>query len=392
MPILYTNIIFIIMLNISKQIYSGWDTTNIKHDLPEAEVIPYGTAANEKKKLEKITKQYTILKEFDNIPLPGFTLYKTGRKNWGSADQTWLVIDPRGFLVRITNVNLEEILHVTGITEGLIQEKCVWARENSQTKMTLVPVTSPDYIEATKNTELIESRVNIKDVQIGDKVILQNKLSGTYMGVLSLYASLSEYRLKSKAQTFLRRQVVKIENGKYFYQTDAKILKVIEHTETPITKEKSAELINKEIELGNCYFSNSEFQLGNINYYFSRGTVKLVSGHAVPKVPISLEEISFEDAEELFNVAVLTSDSGMLLVENKEGNQFFIDYPVSFSGNKITKNSFNVYRIDTINDMDDEIILAENPYQYGVKKISYSLDNFVKFYKIVKHVKNESYI
>ena len=84
--------------------------------------------------------------------MPGFTLYKTGRKNWGSADQTWLVIDPRGFLVRITNVNLEEILHVTGITEGLIQEKCVWARENSQTKMTLVPVTSPDYIEATKNT------------------------------------------------------------------------------------------------------------------------------------------------------------------------------------------------------------------------------------------------
>ena len=69
---------------------------------------------------------------FDNIPLPGFTLSENNRKNWGSKDETWLIVDPRGFFARISNDNLNDILHVTGITEGLIQEKCVWAREDSK--------------------------------------------------------------------------------------------------------------------------------------------------------------------------------------------------------------------------------------------------------------------
>src|SRR5690606_39188374 len=108
------------MINIAKQIYAGWGT-GTKYDLPEAEVIPHGTSSNEKKKLEKFTKSHAVIKEHDNVPLPGFTLYKVDRKNWGSQDQTWLIIDPRGFLVRISNDNLEDILYVTGITEGLIQ-------------------------------------------------------------------------------------------------------------------------------------------------------------------------------------------------------------------------------------------------------------------------------
>ena len=123
------------MLNIARNIYFGYDSAKGKYELPEAEVIPYGESANEKRKLENITKKYPTLIDHENIPLPGFTLHKTDRKNWGSIDQTWLVIDPRGFLVRISSQNLEKILHVTGITEGLIQEKCVWARENTETKI-----------------------------------------------------------------------------------------------------------------------------------------------------------------------------------------------------------------------------------------------------------------
>lgn len=130
------------MLNISRQIYSGWNTASA-NELPEAEIIPFGKSSNEKKRLETFTKRYPVLNEYENIPLPGFTLYKSNRKNYGSADPTWLIIDPRGFMVRITNDNLEDILHVTGITEGLIQQKCVWAREDSQTKMILVPISSP---------------------------------------------------------------------------------------------------------------------------------------------------------------------------------------------------------------------------------------------------------
>src|ERR1035437_1127776 len=175
------------MLNIAKTLYAGWDPSSAtKYELPEAEIIPLGESKNEMKKLDTITKRYPTLYEHDNIPLPGFTLYKSDRKNWGSIDQTWLVIDPRGFLVRISSKNLDNILHVTGITEGLIQQKCVWARENTETKMALVPVTSGAYYDAALNTKLIEDKVDMKDVQIGDTVLLQNKLTGIYRGVASL--------------------------------------------------------------------------------------------------------------------------------------------------------------------------------------------------------------
>ena len=126
------------MLNIARQIQAGWDQGS-STELPEAEIVPIGNTTNEKRKLQGLTNRKNILKEYENIPLPGFTLLKTERKSWGSLDQTWLVIDPRGFLSRITPNNLEKILHVTGITEGLIQEKCVWAREDSQTKMVQTP-------------------------------------------------------------------------------------------------------------------------------------------------------------------------------------------------------------------------------------------------------------
>ena len=379
------------MLNISKQIYAGWSTLNTKHDLPEALVIPYGTAINERKKLEKITKDCPILKEFENIPLPGFTLYKTDRKNWGSIDQTWLVIDPRGYLVRITNENLEEILYVTGITEGLIQEKCVWARENSQTKMKLVPVSSPDYIEASKNTELIEGKVNIKDVEIGDMVLLQNKLIGEYMGVVSLYGPIVGGYSEAKPQSFIRRQVVKISIGKYFYQSDVKILKIIEKSSLKTTREKSIELINEEIEKGIAYFSNTE-DVNTGSYFSTRGLIKLASIHAIPNPKLSLVEVDIREAEDLFYTASISSDSYILLLKDTAGKFYNIDFPYSFSSQRADINSFSVTTLTSINPKDIKLIEVRESYSVSRTKPRFSLDKFAKFYKIVKHVKDETYI
>jgi len=382
------------MLNIAKQIYSGWNTIGKKHELPEAEVIPFGNSANEKKRLQNITKKYTVLKEYNNIPLPGFTLHKTDRKNWGSLDQTWLIIDPRGYLVRISNDNLENILHVTGITEGLIQEKCVWAREDSQTKMVLVPVSSPTYLEASQNTELIESKVNLKDVQIGDTVMLQNELVGTYMGVLSLYAPLDSSGFVYKPQIFFRRQIIKIEDKKYHYQTDLKILKVIKKTDNPLTREESMEYLNKDIASGSSYFTNLIGMSGS-SYYSSRGMIKLASVHAVPKVSITLEEITLSEATHLFYIALTICDSGMLILENVRGRKVMIDFPYNFSGRMPT--TFDSFEIDYIEEPVDEPYdkltqIKDTNVTSSKTKPRYSLDKFVKFYKIVKHVKQDTYV
>ena len=378
------------MLNISKQIYAGWNTTTIKHELPEAEIIPYGTTVNEKKKLEKLTKSYTALQEYDNTPLPGFTLYTTERKNYGSADPTWLVIDPRGFLTRISGENLEMILKVTGITEGLIQERCVWARENSQIKMTLVPISSEEYIDAASNTELMESKVSIKDVEIGDKVLLQNKLIGEYMGVASLYGPAVYGYTECKPQSFIRRQIVKIDSGKYFYQSDAKILKILEKSSVKRTREQSIELINKDVRKGTAYFTNNEDV--TTPSYSTRGMIKLVSIHAVPAVELSLGEITLNEAESLFHTASLSSDSYMLLLEDAHGKLHNIDFPYTFSSQRADKNSMLITHIDKI-DCAKGIIVEERRSHYASQtKTRFSLDNFAKFYKIVKHVKNDSYV
>lgn len=386
------------MINIAKQIYAGWSTAT-KYDLPEAEVIPNGTSSNEKKKLEKFTKSHAIIKEHDNVPLPGFTLYKVDRKNWGSQDQTWLIIDPRGFLVRISNDNLEDILYVTGITEGLIQEKCVWARDDSKTTMCLVPVTSEIYTEAVENTEMLENRISVKEINIGDEVILQNKLTGKYLGTQSLYAPINDYAYDSlhKPQVYLRRQIVEVEPGQFHYQADVKALKVIKPAETPMTREDAVAYMNSCIQNNpKVYFTNGTMM--NQSYYSTRGMIKHVSVHAVPKLKMSFSEITIHEALMTYQRAFKSSDAGQLLVEDSAGVRYLIRFPYSIGSLSVAPSEFEVTELDLPSlDPTETMKIKEgkNPYSYYAKRPvpkTYTLDNFAKFYTIVKHVKNETYV
>lgn len=375
------------MLNISQQIQTGWNTQQ-KHPLPEAEVVPVGKSSNEKKKLERVTSRFSTLKEYDNIPLPGFTLFASNRKSWGSLDNTWLVIDPRGFLVRISNNNLEEILQVTGITEGLIQERCVWARNDTQTKMTLVPVSSPVYVDAVKNTQLIEEKVNIKDVQIGDRVILQNTLQGIYMGIVSLYGPLNHNYSKDiqyKPQIFTRRQVIEFEPGKYYYQSDLKILKVLEKSTMPMEKEESVTYMNTNLASGG-YFTNSPTT--NLHGLTVVGNISYVSSSAVKEVPLTYEEITIIEAEKLFDSAQEDKDVGILLLEGL-GSHYLVDFPF-LTGHLSTSSAFYISEVKLYTDNRIEM---EGPRRYSrAGDKTFSLDKFTKFYKIVKNVKGNTYI
>lgn len=383
------------MLNISKQIYAAWNQGTTKYDLAEAEVIPLGDTANEKRKISNATAKYSLIHEHENVPLPGFTLYKADRKNWGSTDQTWLVIDPRGFLVRISTENLEKILHVTGITEGLIQEKCVWAREDSQTKMTLVPISSQSYIDAVKNTELLEGKVSIKDVNIGDTVIMQNGLQGVYKGTLSLYGStISGYKDNTaKPQVYLRRQIVEIDPQKIYYQSDVKILKVVKKSDVEISKEESAEHLNNRVKQGAIFTTTPEYAS---RYYSAFGLIRHVSTHAVPKPKMRLEEIDILEAATIFNEANADSDNHRLVLETTPGNLYVVDFPYSFAGTMpATTNAFDILRCRLSADAEKlEVLDSSNRALYGTHKApgTHSLDKFKKFYKIVKCVKNETYL
>lgn len=380
------------MLNISKKIYVGWDAKTVYSDVPEAEIIPIGTSPGEKRKMLGLESRHTALFEYDNNPLPGFTLIDVNKKTYTSPDSTWLIVDPRGFKTRISTKNLFEILKVTGITEGLVQQKCVWAREDSHTSMTLIPVSSDTFTEAIDNTSLIDSKINIRDVNIGDTVLLQNKKQGVYKGTLSLYCSLQENReCVSKPQTMLRRQIIEISPNNYYFHNDAKILKVVKKSATVITPEESAAELNANINLS--YFSSYE-RMGSA-YYSSSGRVRYVSASAVAKVKIKLEEIDVVEAEKLLLECVPFTDDGCLVVESDKGVQNIISFPYSARSNRNIMNSFEVRKILKTDDYGHT--LEESPRinfysNYNVTKPTFKLDNFTKFYKIVKCVKNDTYI
>lgn len=389
------------MLNIAKHMYAGWSSTKV--GLQEAEIIPNGESANEKKKIASFTKKYTFIKEFENVPLPGFTLAKSGKKTWSSTDTTWQIIDPRGFMVRITSDNLERILQVTGITENLIQQRCVWAREDSQTRMTLVPVTADVYEQAVENTKMLEEKVSITDVQIGDTVFLQNKMQGRYMGTLSLYGriegSYNDYDIM-KVRPQLRRQIIEIEPGRYYCQVNAKILKVIDKVATPLTKEESAEIIQKEIDANNAVFVAYDWLPSNPASHITSymGEVKFVSADAQPIVKLTCKEITLQEAKSAYNTLLDESDRSLIL-EDANGTHFLIDFLYDAK-----RNGSADFHTNELVDFDPtekverftRVPAPRGSYNWNTiaapARRRYTLDNFTKFYIITKHVKKSTYI
>jgi len=260
--------------------------------------------------------------------------------------------------------------------------------------MRLVPVSAEDYVEAVKNTELIESKVNLKDVQIGDKVLLQNTLVGTYMGVISLYGPLeSSYRDYFSLHSYLRRQVIEVHPGKYHYQTDLKILKVVEKTATPLTKEDSVIKMNNEIAQGKAYFT-TDTNFNNTSYMYHRyGYISMASIFSVvPKM--TFEEIDRSEAILLFDQSYLLSNSGMLLLQNTLNKKFILDIPYSLYNKQSPPDIFNVHEIICDLKPTTKLQTIKNtPSIYNRQtKPTLTLDNFEKFYKIMKNVKTDKYL
>jgi hypothetical protein len=130
-------------------------------------------------------------------------------------------------------------------------------------------------------------------------------------------------------------------------------------------------------------------------YYSTRGMITHISVNAVPKVPITIEEIKYDEAMVLFHAATKICDSGILILEDAKGKKSIIEFPYSFTSST-TKVNINAFPITPIfNPMTGFTIeeMETNGRYYGSKpKEHHALDKFTKFYKIVKHVKKESYI
>lgn len=118
--------------------------------------------------------------EFDNTPKSGFKILKAVSR-WSTSNKVWRVEDPRGFIVEIYTGNMEEIVQHSTIDHGVIKTECVWGRTAG--KNVLLPVDTPEYLEAKETTEALDNKVDLKTLKPGSRIRLINEKSDTiYLG------------------------------------------------------------------------------------------------------------------------------------------------------------------------------------------------------------------
>ena len=176
-------------IKIPDQHFVGFQVRGQGH-VPLGFMTPEGTdkTAERRKSTVKSWSSKTIpTKTIDNEPLIGFKVGQSinHSSSWNRAFDKWRVEDPRGFELEISSGNFENIIKISTIENGEILEKCVWGRLGSEN--ILIPVGSEIYKSAVSNTERAKQKIAIKDVNIGNKVILKNGDKITFLGRVKLY-------------------------------------------------------------------------------------------------------------------------------------------------------------------------------------------------------------
>ena len=239
--------------------YGGYDT---QFDIGEdGSILPNANAKIDRFTLFT-TKCYPILT--DNVPLEGFEVAKSVRRSgWsGSGNVVWRVADPRGFELEISSDNFARVIDCTTIENGKILGKCLWGRDGG--KNILLPELSEPYQEAVKLTVKTNTKISLKDVQIGDTVeILSTKVPAAdlvcqYLGkyffldVTQLdnpgnrYGNYSGKFKFNQAQT--EKYLLKSEKtGTYFVLSTPKVVSIVKKIAVPLLKEDVAKEVTSKI-------------------------------------------------------------------------------------------------------------------------------------------------
>lgn len=165
------------MIRIPKELVVGLVKTSNPEHVPAADIVP-----NERErasKIKRITSQTKEIRKLVNQPLPGFTILNTA-SGWYGSKTFWTVLDPRGYKANISSGNIDSILSCGSISKGLIQDRCVWGYNSGE--MVLIPESSSVFKDAQFNTNLLDSKVNLRELAIGSTVKLKSKVDAIYLG------------------------------------------------------------------------------------------------------------------------------------------------------------------------------------------------------------------
>jgi hypothetical protein len=116
----------------------------------------------------------------DNSPQLGYKLLGVLSSYTSGGSDRWQVQDPRGFCCDISSQTLADLISSCNIEQGEILNPCVWGRMGSANM--LINCETEAYQAAVKNTQVSETSASWRDVALGNTIILQNGIEGTYLG------------------------------------------------------------------------------------------------------------------------------------------------------------------------------------------------------------------
>lgn len=165
-----------------------------EHENPLGFMTPNGTDKAAEKRKETVRdwargwqkNPEVEFREFKNEPLDGYRIVDSVSR-WSTSNKWFRVIDPRGFQLEISADNVVKILSNSTVINGEIQGYCIWARDGGTN--VLVPVGSPEYVEAHENT--VRSTQTAK-ANSGDFIKTQNGEEYRYLG--EMYALIEMHK------------------------------------------------------------------------------------------------------------------------------------------------------------------------------------------------------
>jgi hypothetical protein len=308
----------------------------------------------------------------DNIPMGGFRLTTGIRSSsYGGADK-WRIEDPRGFELEISSGNLAELISIGMIDRGEIADTCVWARHGQQN--VLLSTSTDEYKSAVKNTEVASMSASWKDVRIGNTVLLQNNITGTWLGRMhgawcETYAnstSSTENKLKSTDKKFHVIYVKGPDSTHKMVLLATPKLAAITDT-TTISDAAAEQLANKLIEDKTCEIESSGYR-DYVAMALSKINVDSDVTLALTPCPVkSYEElvdlVSYKSGQNIF------IEQGEYLYRMSSGSR----YPVSsgtFTGYAYSKKLFSENKLV----QESEYVTTKNYWSQNTNWVQRSID------------------
>ena len=396
------------LLNIPDQLLVGYNKIAGNNLLPDAVIIPDGTSPREIRKAEAIREKSISTAIIDNRPLPGFALVKVTNKS--SYNIRWEIIDPRGFRCEIKEHDASVIMRDSWITNNIIQDTCIWVRNDDDTEVSLITTTNPNYATALTNNVLIDNKVDITAILPGDVVVLQNGLTGTYMGKMNIYSAVRFHTRAPVLKPSLssNKHVICTRKGLYFYAAKLEVLSATRPCNAPTVSEYITS-INEELKQGCAWFTDSEYNashwtvINSLPRFTFHDDTRMVT-EKQKKVTISLVEITSDEANRItgeycvdrraaINILPFIAEiKGVKHMLRPKIPQPFLLQPavtsatVDIQGVAVT--SIECDRINVMAGTQPVLLYGSVNAPHSMSKLS----AYTKFYAIVKHVGKETYI